>query len=176
MLKSIKKVVISLLMIGFIHSAVAAENPKVTVIAFSLNDMTGIPNAPEELNRVDLLSKKFNEDLKSKGVNVVPAGSKVQAEIDAHSPTYLYDNVETAIELNLDSGADFILIGVAFKPTYLFVYPRIILVDVKQKKVVMSKVVQLESSWSDQNTTNRTAEKLAQMVKERLDTITSVQK
>lgn len=138
--------------------------------------MTGIPNAPEELKRVDLLSTKFIENIKSKGINVVPAGSKVQAEIDAHSPTYLYDNIETAIELNQDSGADFILIGVAFKPTYLFVYPRLILVDVKQRKVVMSKVTQLESSWSDQNTTIRTAEKLAQMVKERFDTINSVLK
>jgi hypothetical protein len=168
--------VISLLVMGFIHNAVAADNPKVTVIGFLLNDMTGIPNAPEELKRVDLLSTKFIENIKSKGINVVPAGSKVQAEIDAHSPTYLYDNIETAIELNQDSGADFILIGVAFKPTYLFVYPRLILVDVKQRKVVMSKVTQLESSWSDQNTTIRTAEKLAQMVKERFDTINSVLK
>jgi hypothetical protein len=57
---------------------------------------------------------------------------------------------------------------VAFKPTYLFVYPRLLLIDMKTRKVVMSKYAQLESSWTDQNTTVRTAEKLAEVVKERL--------
>lgn len=171
MFKIMTNFMVCLLTAGLMNTAMAADGPKVAVIAFELNDMTGIPNAQEELQRVDLLSTKFNENLKSKGINIVPAGSKVKEEIERHSPTYLYDNIETAIDLNKDSGADFLLIGVAFKPTYLFVYPRLIMVDVKQKKVVMSKVSQLESSWSDQNTTIRTAEKLAQMVKERMDTM-----
>lgn len=169
MLKIIKGITGCLLVIGLTNPVFAADGPKVAVIAFELNDMTGIPNAKEELERVELLSSKFVENLKAKGINVVPQGSKVKDEIDRHSPTYLYDNIETAIELNKDSDADYLLVGVAFKPTYLFVYPRLIMVDVKQHKVVMSKVAQLESSWSDQNTTIRTAEKMAQMVKERVD-------
>ncbi|MCB5191085.1 DUF3280 domain-containing protein [Methylobacillus arboreus] len=169
LMRTIKSVVI----IGcLVSSAANAEvGPKVAVMAFLLNDMTNLPNAPEELKRIDLLSTKFHESLKSKGINVVPEGAKVKSEIEKHSPTYLYDNVETAIELNKNTGADYLVIGVALKPTYLFVYPRLIIVDVKNKSVVMSKSAQLESSWTDENTTIRTAEKLAQVVKERVDAL-----
>ena len=79
--------------------------------------------------------------------------------------------MDTAIELNKDMGADYLVIGVAFKPTYLFVYPRLIIVDVNTQTVVVSNSAQLESSWTDERTTIRTAEKLAQVVKQRLDAL-----
>ena len=47
-------------------------------------------------------------------------------------------------------------------------YPRLLLVDIKKREVVMAKATQLESSWSDKNTTARSAEKLADMVSEKL--------
>ena len=80
-------------------------------------------------------------------------------------------NVEHAAILAAGSGADYLLIGVALKPTYLFVYPRILLIDIKTHKVVMAKAAQLESSWSDKNTTARTAEKLAKIVSDALNKI-----
>lgn len=169
LLKSLK----ALLLLGVLISPVAHAAPKVIVMAFALNDLTNLPNAPEELKRIDLLSTTFNDSLKLQGVNVVPAHPQVQAEIEKHSPTYLYDNVDTAIELNKAVDADYLVIGVALKPTYLFVYPRLIIVDVKTKTVVMSKAAQLESSWSDERTTQRTAEKLAQVVKQRIDALTT---
>lgn len=143
--------------------------PKVVVLGFSLHDMTGIPDAPEEFKRIDLLTKTFNDQLGNKGVEVVQMTEKARAELSRQSPTYFYDNPATAVELNQEAGADFVLIGVAMKPTYLFVYPRLLLVDTKTKKVVMSKAAQLESSWTDENTTVRTGKKLAEVVKERLD-------
>lgn len=144
----------------------ATDSPKVVVMAFILDDRTNLPNAPEEMQRIDLLSTKFLEGLKSKGVNVVPAGAQVQDEIEKHSATYLYDRIETAIDLNQDTGADYLVIGVALKPTYLFVFPKLRIVDVKKRKIVKEQSAQLESSWSDKNTTIRTAEKLAQDIKD----------
>jgi hypothetical protein len=147
----------------------AEKVPKVVVLGFSLNDLTDLPNAPEELKRIELLSKTFKEKLGSKGVEVLPMSEKAASEFAKHSPTYFYDHTDTAVELNKDTGADYVVIGVALKPTYLFVYPRLLMVDVKTGKVVMSKAAQLESSWSDENTTVRTGENLAQIVKSRLD-------
>lgn len=173
----VNKLLIILLSLGILGPALAAEDtPKVVVLAFELNDLTNLPNAPEELQRIELLSTKFKESLESKGVNVIPEGAKVKAEVEQHSPTYLYDNVDTAIELNKETGADYLVIGVALKPTYLFVYPRLILVDVKKRAVVMSKSAQLESSWSDKNTTIRTAEKLAQLIKDKVDQLSGTAK
>ncbi|MFD1123388.1 DUF2380 domain-containing protein [Methylophilus flavus] len=152
---------------------VAEESlPKIVVLAFQLDDRTGLPNAPEELIRIELLTSTFKNQLSNKGLTIIPSSVKVQDEINKNSPSYLYENVETAADLNKDTNADYLVIGVAFKPTYLFVYPRLLIVDMKTKKVVMSKYAQLESSWLDQNTTIRTAEKLAETVKERLDLLT----
>ncbi|MFL9608535.1 DUF2380 domain-containing protein [Methylobacillus sp. Pita2] len=171
------KLLMVVLGLGLWGTVLAVEqSPKVVVLAFELNDLTNLPNAPEELQRIDLLSTKFKEALKNKGVNVIQEGAKVKSEVEQHSPTYLYDNVETAIELNKETGADYLVIGVALKPTYLFVYPRLILVDVKKRAVVMSKSAQLESSWSDKNTTIRTAEKLAQLIKDKLEQLSEAAK
>lgn len=177
MYRIVRVLLMAFLGLGVMGTAVAVEqSPKVVVLAFQLNDLTNLPNAPEELQRIELLSTKFKESLESRGVNVIPEGAKVKAEVEQHSPTYLYDNVETAIELNKETGADYLVIGVALKPTYLFVYPRLILVDVKKRAVVMSKSAQLESSWSDKNTTIRTAEKLAQLIKDKVDQLSDTAK
>lgn len=150
-------------------SMAAEDAPRIVVLAFQLHDQTELPNAPEELKRVELLSATFKNQLSRHGVEMVAPSAKVLDEINKHSPSYLFDNVQTAVELNRDAQADYLIIGVAFKPTYLFVYPRLLLVDMKTGKVVMSKYAQLESSWSDQNTTVRTGEKLAGIVQERLE-------
>ncbi|MBC7787402.1 MAG: hypothetical protein H7Z18_08190 [Methylophilaceae bacterium] len=89
---------------------------------------------------------------------------KLKLDIQNQSPSYLLDQIEYVADLAAERAADYVLIGVALKPIYLFVYPRVLLVDVKLKKVVLSKAFQLESSWSNQNTTANTARKIAESV------------
>jgi hypothetical protein len=149
----------------------AKEAAKVMVLDFQLNDMTDLPNAPEELARIRHLTKTYKQALIKNGVNIIPANDKLTSTMGAQSPTYLFDNVEQAANLAAGSGADYLLIGVALKPTYLFVYPRILLVNIKTQKVVMAKAAQLESAWTDQNTTTRTAEKLAIVVSDALKSL-----
>jgi hypothetical protein len=50
------------------------------------------------------------------------------------------------------------------KPTYLFVYPRLLLVDVKTKQKVFTNYVQMEGSWLDNHTTASSANRLADKV------------
>ena len=147
-----------------INQANAAAPSKVMVLDFQLNDLTDLPNAPQELERISYLTKVFKEVLVKQGVNIVPVANKLMADMQNQSATYLFDQIEYVADVAAESGADYVLIGVALKPTYLFVYPRILLVDVKQKKVVLAKAYQLESSWSDQNTTANTARKIAEAV------------
>lgn len=160
-----------LIMIGMmvlhISIAFAGPNPKIMVLDYQLNDLTDLPNAPEELARIALLSSVYKQQLIENGAELVPVSEAIQHTMDSESPTYLFDNVTMAAKMAEGSGADYLLIGVALKPTYLFVYPRILMVDVKTGEVVMARAAQLESSWSDENTTRRTAKKLADMVSEK---------
>lgn len=149
-------------------TAHADQTAKLMVLDFQLDDRTDLPNAPEELERIAFLSSSFKQKLTDAGVALVPVNDRLKKELITQSPTYLFDRVEYAATLAEGSGADYLLIAVALKPTYLFVYPRILLVDVNTRQVAMAKAAQLESSWSDKNTTSRTGEKLAEMVSARL--------
>jgi hypothetical protein len=163
------KIVLTLCMAGPIPATAFVEPiARVMVMDFQLHDLTDLPNAPEELARIAFLSSRYKEMLAENGVELIPVNEQIKSVVSSQSPTYLFDRVEQAAQLAEGSGADYLLIGVALKPTYLFVYPRILLVDIKSRKVVMARASQLESSWSDQNTTARTAEKLATMVSEEL--------
>lgn len=153
---------------GLALPAVATE-AKIMALDFQLNDMTNLPNAPEELARISHLSATFKQKLADNGAQLVPVTKELKAELKANSATYFYERVEVAAKLAQGSGADYLLIAVALKPTYLFVYPRILMVDLKTEKVVLSKASQLESSWLDNNTTARSGENLADMVSKRLD-------
>ncbi len=157
----------------FALPAQAEPIAKVMVLDYQLNDMTDLPNAPEELERIALLSSTYKQRLVDNGVELVPVSEALKNAVANQSPTYLFDNVPNAAKMAEGSGADYLLIGEALKPTYLFVYPRILLVDIRTAEVVMARAAQLESSWSDQNTTKRTAEKLADMVSAELKSLTA---
>lgn len=163
-----KLVLAVVLAIATIPVAHSADMGRVVVVDFQLNDLTDLPNAPEELKRISYLSSTFRQRLAESGVRIIEPGEQLKNEVSGNSPTYLFDRPEVAARLASDSGAEFVLIGVALKPTYLFVYPRLLMVDIRTGKVVMSKYAQLESSWTDQNTTANTARSLADKVLQRL--------
>lgn len=137
---------------------------KVMVLDFPLHDLTGLPNPPEELARIAYFNDAFKQKLADDGVELVPVNNQIKAIAKAQSPTYLFDHTDIAADLAKNSGADYILIGVAMKPTYLFVYPRLLLVDVKTKRKAFTAYVQMESSWLDKNATASSAINLAEKV------------
>ncbi len=137
---------------------------KVMVLDFPLNDLTDLPNPPEELARIAYFNVAFKQKLVDDGVELVPVNDKIKAISATQSATYLFDHTDIAASLAEGSGADYILIGVAMKPTYLFVYPRLLLVDVKTKRKVFTSYVQMEGSWLEQNTTANSAKSLAKKV------------
>jgi hypothetical protein len=166
----ILKAILSITLLGLAAPTMATEY-KVMVLDFQLNDLTNLPNAPEELARISHLTETFKQKLTDNGVSLVAVNDKLKAELKTNSATYFFDHVKVAAEMVKGSSADYLIIAVALKPTYLFVYPRVLMVDMKTQKVVLSKVTQLESSWLDNKTTARSGEKLANMVSKRLDTL-----
>ena len=137
---------------------------KVMVLDFPLNDLTDLPNPPEELARIAYFNVAFKQKLVEDGVEIVSVNDKIKAISATQSATYLFDHTDIAAGLAEGSGADYILIGVAMKPTYLFVYPRLLLVDVKTKRKAFTSYVQMEGSWLEQNTTASSAKSLAKKV------------
>jgi len=155
--------VLSLLILGT-HAAFAGPLAKVMVIDFPLNDLTDLPNAPAELARIAQFNVSFKQKLVDDGVEIVPVNDQIKAISATESATYLYDHTDVATSLAEGSGADYIIIGVAMKPTYLFVYPRLLLVDIKTKRKAFTAYVQMEGSSLDNNGTASSARNLAAKV------------
>ena len=137
---------------------------KVMVLDFPLSDLTDLPNPPEELARIAYFNVAFKQKLADDGVQIVPVNDKIKAIAATQSATYLFDHTDIAASLAEGSGADYIIIGVAMKPTYLFVYPRMLLVDIKTKRKAFTTYVQMEGSWLDKTTTASSAKNLANKV------------
>ena len=137
---------------------------KVMVLDFPLSDLTDLPNPPEELARIAHFNDTFKQKLANDGVQIVPVNDKIKAIASAQSATYLFDHADIAASLAEGSGADYIIIGVAMKPTYLFVYPRMLLVDINTKRKAFTAYVQMEGSWLDKEHTASSAKNLANKV------------
>ena len=137
---------------------------KVMVVDFPLSDLTDLPNPPQELARIAYFNVAFKQKLADDGVQIVPVNDKIKAIAAAQSATYLFDHTDIAASLAEGSGADYIIIGVAMKPTYLFVYPRMLLVDIKTKRKAFTTYVQMEGSWLDKEHTASSAKNLANKV------------
>lgn len=141
---------------------------KVMVLDFPLNDLTDLPNPPKELARIAYFNLSFKHKLVDDGAEIVPVNDQIKAIAEAQSATYLFDHTDIAADLAKGSGADYIVIGVAMKPTYLFVYPRLLMVDVKTNRKAFTSYVQMEGSWLDNHTTASSAKRLAGKVSEEL--------
>ena len=144
-----------------VASIVETSIGKVMVLDFPLSDLTDLPNPPEELARIAHFNDAFKQKLANDGVQIVPVNVKIKAIAAAQSATYLFDHTDIAASLAEGSGADYIIIGVAMKPTYLFVYPRMLLVDIKTKRKAFTAYVQMEGSWLDKEHTASSAKNLA---------------
>ncbi len=145
-------------------ASASASIGKVMVLDFPLSDLTDLPNPPEELARIAHFNDAFKQKLADNGVQIVPVNDKIKAIAATQSATYLFDHTDIAASLAEGSGADYIIIGVAMKPTYLFVYPRMLLVDIKTKRKAFTAYVQMEGSWLDKEHTASSAKNLANKV------------
>lgn len=160
----------------YAHSSLAgptntAQLAKVMLLDFPLNDLTDLPNPPEELARTADFNQFFKQKLLDEGVELVPVTENIAALAASQSATYLFDHPDIAADLAKGSGADYILLGVAMKPTYLFVYPRLLLVDIKTKRKAFTAYVQMEGSWLEKATTANSAQRLAEKVSNALKTL-----
>jgi len=150
---------------------------KIMVVDFELRDVSPIPNAPAEIERTALVDSTIRESLGENGYEIVPACDALK-KAGEQGLGYLYDRPEVAGKIGGDCGADYVLMGQTWKPSYLFVFPQVQVVDTRKnltraELVVVSRVVQLEASTLDANVTKTAGAKLATQI---VDKLKSVQK
>ncbi len=157
----------------------AAEMPKraakIMVVEFELRDVSPIPNVTQEVERTLLIDHVIQKTLAENGYEIVPACDALKKTF-AQGNGYLYDRPEVAGKIGGECGADYVLMGQTWKPSFLFVFPQVQVVDTRknltrEQLVVVSRVVQLEASTLDKNVTENAAKKLAAQIMDKLKTL-----
>ena len=159
---------------GLISLNTQAQTTIMTV-DFELRDVSALPNAPQEIERTVLVDTVIKLTLAENGYILMPACEALKKAADQGN-SYLYDRPEIAGKLGTECGADFVLMGQTWKPSFLFVFPQVQVVKTgaglsRADLVVVSRVVQLEASTLDKNVTEAAAKNLANQIIEKLNTI-----
>lgn len=155
--------------------ATTLPRQKIMAVDFELRDVSPIPNVTQELERTALIDSVIKKTLIENGYELVPACDALKKAYELGNG-YLYDRPEVAGKLGAECGADYVFMGQTWKPSFLFVFPQVQVVDTRknltrEQLVVVSRVVQLEASTLDKNVTELAARKLATQIIEKLKSV-----
>ena len=160
------------LLSGLLFAGDTPARNRIMVVDFELRDVSPIPNVAQEVERTEYIDSVIRNMLKEAGYTLMePCDALIQASQQGLG--YLYDRPEVAGRLGGECGADYVLMGQTWKPSFLFVFPQVQVVDTRknltrEQIVVVSRSVQLEASTLDKNVTEAAGRKLATQIVEKL--------
>jgi hypothetical protein len=142
-----------------------AQGPRIAVLDFELLDLTLTPNQPAELARSADAAPALREALAARGLATAAAASQAQAAADK-AVGYLFDHPDVAADLGAAQGAQWVAVGRLHKPSDLFAYLQVQLVDVCAKRGVGSFSVEIKGQGRKllEQGAARLAEQLAEAV------------
>ena len=122
----------------------AFAQTRIAVLEFELHDLTALPRTPEELERTGSVAPLLRAALVKKGgyesVTIAPG---TQAKANA-AFGYLFDHPEVAAELGARSGAEWVAVGRLYKPSFLFAFLMVHLVNVNDQRLTGNFEVRIE--------------------------------
>lgn len=164
----------------FSSASIAEQQPartRIMVVNFELRDVSPLPNTEQEVERTEHIDTVIRNVLKEAGYTLVkPCEELVKASQQGLG--YLFDRPEVAAKIGRECGADYVLMGQTWKPSFLFVFPQVQVVDTRagltrEQLVPVSRSVQLEASTLDRNVTEAAGKKLGKQIVERLKHLAS---
>lgn len=137
---------IALLIAGMLVAAGANAAPRIAVLSFELNDITSLPNIPQEKARTATFRPLLEQALAGLGdYNIVSIDSAAQTAANS-SFGYLYRFNDLAAKLGGQVNADWIVVGQHSKPSFLFSHLMVNVINVKNPAVASSFDVELKGT------------------------------
>lgn len=139
---SIRILMLGMLLLG--SSVIHAAEVRVAVLDFTLLDTTLLPNSPEELARTEavapLLRDQLGETAELALVSIPrPARDEANRGIE-----YLFEQAGATAALGRQFDADYVAVGRVQKPTHLFVFLKLRLIDVANERVIGDYTIELK--------------------------------
>lgn len=162
-----RRVILSLIVIAFFtNNNNAAAKEKIAVLDFELNDITSLPNTPEELIRTTsikpLLERAISE---SSEYEIVHFDLKAQQSANAGFG-YLFRFPDEAAKLAKKWRADWVIVGQHSKPSFL--ESSLIVEVVKVKTGLQTTEIVVDLKGNHNKVTERATKELAKRIKSSL--------
>ncbi|MDD5274401.1 MAG: DUF2380 domain-containing protein [Methylovulum sp.] len=118
---------------------------RVAVLAFELNDITSLPNTPQEQRRTASIQPLLAAAIKQNGYDIAAITPQAQASANG-SFGYLFHFHDLAAKLGAQAQADWVIVGQHSKPSFLFSYLLVHVVNVKSGKLAASFDIELKGN------------------------------
>ena len=144
-MNSLKSTVLALTM-GLLLSSNALAAPRIAILNFELNDITSLPNTPQEQLRTASIRPLLEQAISQTGAYEI-IHIKTEAQATANSSFgYLFRFNELAAKLGEQFGADWIVVSQHSKPSFLFSYLMAHLINVKTQTLAASYAIELKGN------------------------------
>lgn len=143
---NINKLIAALFFISALLSSAANSATRIAVLDFELNDITSLPNTPAERQRTASMAPLLTDALsRIDGYELVPIGAGMQKAANS-SFGYLFRFHDIAAKLGREHGADWIIVSQHSKPSFLFSYLWVYLIDVKKQAATARYDIELKGN------------------------------
>lgn len=146
----------------FTFCATISAAPRIAILDFELNDITSLPNTAQEISRTASIKPFLEQALSQQGDYQFMQISPAQQKAANPGFGYLFKFDENAADLANQYGADWIIVGQHSKPSFLFSYLMVHVVNVKTGKLIGR--YELELKGNHEKVTRRGTRKLAQKI------------
>jgi hypothetical protein len=135
-----------ILSIMLLSSNIAYAAPRIAILNFELNDITSLPNTPQEKLRTASIRPLLEEAISQTGdyeiIHINP-----EAQLAANSSFgYLFRFNDLAAKLGEQFGADWIVVSQHSKPSFLFSYLLAHVINVKTQTLAASYDIELKGN------------------------------
>lgn len=143
-MKNLKSAVIALTM-GLLLSNVDAAQ-RIVILNFELNDMTSLPNTPQEQLRTASIGPLLEQAISQSGdYKIIHINTEAQTAANS-SFGYLFRFNDIAAKLGEQFGADWIIVSQHTKPSFLFSYLMAHVINVKTQTLTASYDIELKGN------------------------------
>jgi len=120
-----------ILSIVLLSNNIAEAAPRIAILNFELNDITSLPNTPQEQLRTASVQPLLEQAISQSGdCEIVQIKTEAQQAANS-SFGYLFRFNDLAARLGEQFGADWVIVGQHSKPSFLFSYLMAHVINVK---------------------------------------------
>jgi len=163
-------------LLSVFHGAIAddvSQGEKLLVLDFELNDLTLNPDTSAEEKRVNSLRPLLSSKLLVAHEHNIMELAQDKRDAEVKGKGYLFDRPQVVAKMGSTAGADWVISGRLHKASFLFVYLKAQLIEVKSGSVKADFVVEIKG-W-EPRLTEKGVEALALQIDESLSTLHSEQ-